>query len=143
MIMKEHIDIIEKSKEKFVEKSKDIIHTFKVEFKKFISTMPNTITYTEDLEKLIGLIKLKEDLYSEEIYLKYKLKEKIMAFGTALGKEDERMVSSTGKLKDGLENLRKNFKKDVNQSLQATLDLISKNEAKGDDVEVNELAEEV
>ena len=80
------------------------------------------------MEKKIGLKTLKEDLYSEEIYLKYKMIDKIKDFDTVLKKEDDHMASKTGVLRETLDRSRKKFKTDLSNSYAETIDSLNKNE---------------
>jgi len=84
----------------------------------------------EDIEKKIGLKQLKEDLYSEEIYLKYKMIDKIKDFDTVLKKEDDQMSSKTGVLRETLDRSRKKFKTDLSNSYAETIDMLNKLEVK-------------
>jgi len=84
----------------------------------------------EDIEKKIGLKQLKEDLYSEEIYLKYKMIDKIKDFDTVLKKEDDQMSYKTGVLRETLDRSRKKFKTDLSNSYAETIDMLNKLEVK-------------
>ncbi len=125
---------IDNSLEKFVEKSKDLIHSFKVDFKKFIAT-PITNLTSEEIEKKIGLKKLKEDLYSEEIYLKYKMAERIKEYDNVLKKEDDIMAIKTTSLRENLDRIRKKFKNDLSNSYTECIDGLNKNENRNQEEE--------
>jgi len=136
-IIKDREKEIEISLEKFVEKSKDLIHTFKIDFKKFIVNQTKEMANTpnDELEKKIGLKQLKEDLYSAEIYLKYKMGEKITAFMSMLRKEDDQMGTKTTNLKDNLDKSRKRFKQELSLAYQEIMDTLSKQDQRTPDEE--------
>jgi len=92
-------------------------------------------TPNDELEKKIGLKQLKEDLYSAEIYLKYKMGEKITAFMSMLRKEDDQMSTKTTNLKDNLDKSRKRFKQELSQAYQEIMDTLSKQDQRTPDEE--------
>ena len=94
---------IDKSLENFVENSKNLIHEFKVNFKKFFSTLEKSKEKIaplnfEDLDKKLKLSILKEKLYEMEIYLKKEMSIKLKEFYSKVADENNIMVALTSEL---------------------------------------------
>lgn len=90
---------IDKSLEFFVEKSKTLIHDFKVNFKKFFAQVEKskskvTLTF-EELDKKLGLTVLKEKLYEMEIHLKKEMNLKLKEFSAKVAEENNIMMQHT------------------------------------------------
>ncbi len=93
---------MDNSLENFVEKSKNLIHDFKVNFKKFFSTLEKSkqkITMNfEELDKKLGLTVLREKLYEMEIYLKKEMSTKLKEFYAKVADENNSMMTLTSDL---------------------------------------------
>jgi hypothetical protein len=123
--------------ENFVEKSKNLIHDFKVNFKKFFSTLEKSkqkITMNfEELDKKLGLTVLREKLYEMEIYLKKEMSTKLKEFYAKVADENNSMMTLTSDLysltkirKGTLDEKKKNFKEDMKKINQDHMDRINK-----------------
>jgi hypothetical protein len=93
---------IDKSLENFVEKSKTLIHDFKVSFKKYFAQMEKTkqkLTLTfDELDKKLGLTVLKEKLYEMEVHLKKEMGTKLKEFSAKVAEENNQMMQITADL---------------------------------------------
>lgn len=93
---------IDKSLQNFVEKSKNFIHNFKLNFKHYFTALEKskqkiTVSF-EELDKKLELTVLKEKLYEMEIYLKKEMGTKLKDFYGKVGEENTAMGAITGDL---------------------------------------------
>lgn len=94
---------IDKSLEDFVEKSKNLIHDFKINFKKYFSSLEkakqkiSNLNF-EEFDKKLGLTILKEKLYEMEIYIKKEMSTKLKEFYSKVADENNIMVGLTSEL---------------------------------------------
>jgi hypothetical protein len=94
-----HKKELDKNEEKFIVKSKEMIRTFKRNFKQFVADLKSGkitgVKSNEDAEKYIGLEKLKNDLLEIEVYEKQQLIDFIKAFRKDVGDKNSIMVEKT------------------------------------------------
>ena len=85
-----------------MEKSKNFIHNFKLNFKHYFTTLEKSrqkITLSfEELDRKLELTVLKEKLYEMEIYLKKEMGLKLKEFYGKVGEENTLMGNHTAEL---------------------------------------------
>ena len=112
-----HKKELDKNEEKFIVKSKEMIRTFKRNFKQFVADLKSGkitgVKSNEDAEKYIGLEKLKNDLLEIEVYEKQQLIDFIKAFRKDVGDKNSIMVEKTDILRSNLDAKKNGLKEKI------------------------------
>ena len=112
-----HKKELDKNEEKFIVKSKEMIRTFKRNFKQFVADLKSGkitgVKSNEDAENYIGLEKLKNDLLEIEVYEKQQLIDFIKAFRKDVGDKNSIMVEKTDILRSNLDAKKNGLKEKI------------------------------
>lgn len=110
---------LDKNEEKFIVQSKEMVRSFKREFKSFCQDLKNgkitDVKSPADAEKYVHLDKLKNELLEIEVHAKSELIEFIKNFRTEILKKNSEMVEKTDSLRANLEAKKNGLKEKIGQ----------------------------